>query len=494
MSASISIPNYNNSNRVPGYYFAVDPSKANTGTVNRRVLIVAQMVAGTATPGQAGISAGPADAQAKYGPASQAAHAVARYRGIDNVGELWVLPLADDPAAQKATSTLAFNGPATASGTLSLYVGDRLVPVPVNAGDSAVTVASNFGSLINGDPTFSVAASINLVTGVITLTAVNAGLVGNDLRLGLNVLGTAGGQATPAGVGVAITQPTGGTTNPTALASALAELGDTTFDLIFHAYNDTGSLNAFQNFESDVSGRWEPTNQLFGHVITAMRGTFGAVTAFGVTRNDQHASIMPISDSPSSPLAWAAEIAAQAAITLRNNPAIPLADVALTVMPPSIAGRFIFNQRESLLYDGLSTHRVDDSNTVILERVVTTYQKNALGVADNSYLDIETLLTIQVVIQDFKAFLATQCSRKILVADGTKIPGGSPAITAQIVGAMCGSRYRVQAGNFWVQDVDGFIADLQATNAGNGVVELLLPPRIGNQLRIVAASVQFTKP
>ncbi len=492
MSASISIPNYNASNRVPGYYFAVDPSKANTGTINRRVLIVAQMVAGVAVPGVAMISSGLADAQAKYGPSSQAAHAVGRYRGIDNVGELWVLPMADDPASQKASGGFAFTGPATVAGTLSLYIGDRLVSLPVNLGDSAAATAANFQALIAADPTFGVTATI--AGAAVTLKAANGGLCGNDLLLGLNLLGTGGGQATPAGVGVTITPMTGGTTNPTALASALAALGETAFDLFLHPYSDTGSLNAFQNFLSDTSGRWEATNQLFGHAITAVRGTFGTVTAFGVTRNDQHASIMPVSDSPSSPLAWAAEITAWAAITMRNNPAIPLADVALTVMPPSVAGQFIFNQRESLLYDGLSTHRVDASNTVYLERVTTTYQRNALGVADNSYLDIETPLTLEVVIQDFKAFLAAQCSRKILVADGTKIPGGSPAITAQIIGAMCVSRYRVQAGNFWVQDVVGFAAEIEAVNAGGGAVQLLLPIRIGDQLRIVAANVQFTKP
>ena len=93
-----------------------------------------------------------------------------------------------------------------------------------------------------------------------------------------------------------------------------------------------------------------------------------------------------------------------------------------------------------------------------------------------------------------KAYLAGQFPRAILVADGTKIPAGAPVTTAQIVGASVASRYRTQCNQFWAQNAELLAAGLQAVNAGGGVVNLLLPYQIANQLRVVSANVQFQKP
>lgn len=493
MSGAVSVPGYPTSNLVPGVYFAVDNSQANTASVKRRVLIVAQMLAGVAVPNVATISGGVSDAIGKYGLGSQAAIMVAAYRAIDSVGELWVLPLADDPAAHKAAGSFAFTGPASGAGVLSLYVGDVLVPVSVNAGDTATAIAANAATAIGASTGLGAGIGVTAAAsaGTLTLTARNGGLAGNDVALGLNVLGTAGGQVTPAGVGVTVTQPTGGLQNPTALATELAALGTRAYDLFIHPYNDEASLTAWETFNA---GRWQPIGQLFGHAVTAFRGTYGQATALGLTQNDPHQTIMAISDSPSAPMIWAAQVGAQVEISLRQNPALPVTGVALTVMPPSDAGRFGFAQRDSLLGDGISTFLVSDSGTVTIERLVTTYQTSPAGVPDNSYLDIETLMTLMICIQDMNIFLASTFGGCILVADGSKIPAGIKATTAQLIGLACVSRYRTQAANLWVQNPDQFAAQLVATNAGNGLVTLLLPFQLANQLWAIAGNVQFTKP
>lgn len=110
MSGSITVPNYSDTNRVPGLYFALDNSKANTASVTRRVLILGQTIAGSGAPNVATLSAGYSDAVAKYGAASQCARMVSAYRAIDAQGEVWVLPLADDTSAQAATGRLLYPG------------------------------------------------------------------------------------------------------------------------------------------------------------------------------------------------------------------------------------------------------------------------------------------------------------------------------------------------------------------------------------------------
>ncbi|OUJ03198.1 phage tail sheath subtilisin-like domain-containing protein [Acetobacter cibinongensis] len=489
MSSAISIPGYSDTNRVPGFYLALDNSVANSATANRRILLVGQMLSGgAATAGVAEISSGPTDALSRYGAGSQCARMVAAYRKLDSAGEVWVLPLADAMGANKATGTITVTGPATASGVLSLYVSDTLISVPVEAGDSASTVATNAVSAARGAVNMPVALSAS--NGVLTATALNAGLAGNDILLAVNMLGIAGGQVLPAGLSVTVTAMSGGALNPD-VSSPLSGLGERIYDLYSHPYTDTGSLTAFRQKFDNLSGNWSPMRQLYGHHITAIRGSYGTVTAFGLSQNDPHGTVMPIADSPSCPLVWAAQLAAVAAVSMRDNPALPIKGLSLTVLPPSDAGRFTFDERNSLLYDGLSTFTVDDSGTVLTERLITTYQKNASGVPDDSYLDLERLLTAQIAMQDMRTYLASRFSRFILVADGTRIPAGARATTAQLVGKAAAARYRWQATQFWVQNPDTFAANIVAQNSGNGAVKLLMPFQFAEQLWIIAGNVQF---
>ncbi|GBQ92093.1 bacteriophage tail sheath protein [Acetobacter nitrogenifigens DSM 23921 = NBRC 105050] len=493
MSGSVSIAGYNATNRVPGFYFALDNSKANTASVQRRVLIVGQMITGTGVANVATLSAGYSDSVAKYGAASQCAQMVSAYRKIDTQGEIWVLPLADDASAAAATGSWTISGTATAAGTLSLYVGDQLISVGVSSGDTAATVIASAVTAANQVAGLPVSIVESSTAGTLTATALNKGACGNDILLGVSLLGTTGGQSVPSGLTVAAGTMAEGTTNPTTLATALATAGERVYDLIIHPYTDSGSLNALQEWLNDTAGRWSAMLQLYGHAITAYRGTYGAATAFGITRNDQHATITPIGDSPSSPLIWAAQLGAATAQSMRTNPALPVTGIALTVMPPTDAGRYTTSQRNSLLYDGLATFTVNDSGTVEIERMVTTYQTNSAGVADDSYLDMETLLTAEICMQDLRTFLASQYSGYILVADGSKIAAGQKATTAALIGKAAASRYRYQATQLWVQNADTFASALTATNVGGGVVDLLLPYDFANQLRIVAGSLQFTK-
>ncbi|MCJ8355563.1 phage tail protein, partial [Novacetimonas hansenii] len=160
--------------------------------------------------------------------------------------------------------------------------------------------------------------------------------------------------------------------------------------------------------------------------------------------------------------------------------------VALTVMPPTDAGRFTLAQRNSLLHDGISTFTVDDSGTVNIERLVTTYQENAEGVPDDSYLDIETLMTAMICLQDMRIYLASMFAGFILVADGTKISAGAKATTAQLIGKACAARYNWQCSQLWAQNAATFAASLQSQNQGGGQVFLLMPYDFANQLWVIA--------
>ena len=109
--------------RLPLFFAEVNNTQANSATLNQRALIIGQITsAGSAVPNVPVLSQGVADAAAQGGPGSMLHLMTQAYRANDSFGEVWYLPLADDPGATAATGTLAFTAAATANGTLSLYI------------------------------------------------------------------------------------------------------------------------------------------------------------------------------------------------------------------------------------------------------------------------------------------------------------------------------------------------------------------------------------
>lgn len=500
---------YPTTNRVPGVFAEIDPSLANTGQVNQRTLILGQKLSsGSYAAGVPIISSGVGDCQNGAGLGSMLALELQQYRGSDSFGEVWLLPLADDPSAAAATEALTVTGPATQSGDIYLYIGhsptvtqNRII-CAVNNGDSANTMAANLTAAINAQPYCPVSAvNTGAPSATVTLTAKNKGLAGNAIDVRANYAGALGGEVFPTGVGITYGNPvgngsllSGGTVNPS-LTTPLSNIaGDQTFDFIVCPYTDSTSLNAIQAFLNDTAGRWSWEQELFGGAWTAYRGTLSALTSFGTSRNDQHVSAMGFYDSPTPDWLWAAEYAANAAASLRADPSLPIQTLQLQVDAPPLPSQFNISQRNTLLYDGISTFVVNDAGQVSIDRGCTTYQLNPAGAPDDSYLDVETMYTLQFCIRDMRIFLQTIYAQMKLVADGTRISAGSNMCTSQTVLASAISRYRVQAQGGLAQNPDIFADAASAQNAGGGLVKLLLPYQLANQLRQIAMLIQFTKP
>ena len=309
----------------------------------------------------------------------------------------------------------------------------------------------------------------------------------------LNYLGAAGGEVTPAGVGVTITALASGATNPT-LTTALANLGDQPFDFIVCPYTDATSLAALTAFLNDTAGRWSWQSKIYGHYFTAFRGTLGASTTFTTTLNDQHSSTTPYNDSPTPPMIWAAALAAQAAISVRADPATPIRSVFLQgILAPPIQSRFTLAQRDTLLHDGGSTFRVDQSGNVILEKLITTYQTNSFGQPDNSYLDAETMFTLMAVLRRLETDVTTQFARYKLAADGTKFGPGANVVTPAIIRATMIAEYRQMVDLAWVQQADAFAAGLivQQDTGNPNRVNVLWDGVLIDRLDVLALLAQF---
>jgi phage tail sheath gpL-like len=493
--------------RIPLFFAELDASKANTAGAAQRTLLIGQITsAGTYTAGTPVRISSAAEAITGGGVGSILSQMAAYYALNDRSGEVWALPLADAGGAVAATGTIAITGPATASGTIALYIAGVKVSIPVTAGDAASAIAANIAAAINasdgrvagntnmigcGLPVTASAASAN-----VTVTARNAGLLGNDIDLRLNHLGSAGGEFLPAGVGITITAMASGATNPT-ITTALGNLADQAFDTIVCAQTDATALSALKSFLADTAGgRWNPMSQIYGHAWTALRATAGTAATFATGQNNQHLTTVPFYDSPSPCWAWAAGFAGQGAASLRADPGVPLQFLTVVgLLAPLLASRYQQTVRNStLLYSGCSTWTADTSGNVVIERIITTYVTNAQGAPDNSYLNVETLYTLMYVIRFMRSWVQAKYSRVKLAADGTRVRPNSNVVTPAIIRADVIAAYRTLEEDYaLVQQSDLFaqnlIVEKDATNPDR--VNILWPGTLINQLRQFATLFQF---
>jgi phage tail sheath gpL-like len=190
---------------------------------------------------------------------------------------------------------------------------------------------------------------------------------------------------------------------------------------------------------------------------------------------------------------WAAEVTAWCASSLRVDPGLPLQYITTTLKAPQIADRWSLGERNTLLYSGLSTFRIGDDNSVIIERMATTYQENAAGAPDNSYLDVETMYGLMFVARDLAIYLLSKYARKKLVSDTTVILAGSNCVSAPLIRASVISEYRALEAAGYVQNSTTFAKNVIVQNAGNGLVKVLAPVDLVNQLRQMAILLQFLK-
>ena len=404
--------------RVPLFYAEVNNSQANTGGQNQRAQIIGQITAsGIAVPNEPLQCLGATDANTQGGQGSMLALMTQAFLDNDDFGTVYYLPLSDAGGAVAASGTIAFSAAPTANGTIALYIAGQSVPVAVTSGEAVASIATAVAAAINSMPSLPVTATAS--TGTVTITAKNAGLCGNDIDVRFNYVGASNNEYTPAGL--AFTQTgtqsgsgyllAGGATNPT-LTTALANLGSQSFDFIVSPYTDATSMAAISAFLNDSTGRWSYVNQLYGHVFMASRGTSGTLTTLGNSMNDQHSTIMGMYDSPTPNWIWAAGVGGAAAASLKVDPALPLQTVPISgVLAPPAINQFPMTSRNTLLWDGIATFTVDGAGVCHIENLITTYQKNGSGVADNSFLEVETMFTLMYVLRYLQGVVTSKYSR-----------------------------------------------------------------------------------
>lgn len=485
---SISFNSIPANNRVPFVFVEFNNTNAIQGTglkAYKALLLGQKLAAGSATANVPVRVTSAAQGISLFGEGSMLHHMLEKWFATNKTTALWVIPQEDNGAGVKAQGTLTFTGPATGAGAINLYFAGRKISVAVAAADTATAIATAVAAAINAKPSLGVTATSAL--GVVTFDYVHKGLVGNEFDTRANYFD---GEALPAGVGLTIVQLTGGTLNPV-LTAAIAAMGEEQYDVIATGYNDATSLTAI---EAEMADRFGPLRQNDGVVFTAKNGNFAALTALGDSRNSPHVSISAMYKHPSHVAQFAAALAAVVAFYGNIDPARPFQTLAVAgELPASETDRFTNAERNLLLFDGISTNNVDAGGLVRLERMITTYQENALGADDVSYLDVTTMLTLSFLRYDFRNYFASKYPRHKLANDGTRFGEGQAVMTPALGKAEAIAKFRAWEELGLVENAEDFKANLIVERNSGDVnrLDFLLPPNLINALVTTAAQIDF---
>ncbi|WP_086733819.1 phage tail sheath C-terminal domain-containing protein [Erythrobacter colymbi] len=478
--------------RTPGQHIEFDSSRAVSGLppIENRVLLIGQkLAAGSAAALGINPISSASQAVALFGQGSQLARMAAAYFAADSFSEVNAIALDDAAGSAKATCTLTLTGPATAAGTIALWIAGERIAVGVQQAAIANTVAAAVAAAIAARPDLPVTAAVGGAPNqhVVTLTARNGGTNGNDIDVRHS---HAAGEALPAGVGLVITAMAGGATDPV-IDAVWPVIGDNPYRTIVLGVTDA---TTYASAVAELDSRAGSARMLESIAYGARRGTQGALAAFGAGLNSELVSILGIGSSPTCPCQAAAIYAAACGYYSAIDPARPLQTLALKGMvAPKVEARFTRAQRELLLRDGISTFTVTPAGTCLIERAITTYQTDDFGLADLSFLDLETPLTLFYLRASLRARIAQKFPRQKLAADGTRYGAGQAIVTPSTIRAELLALAREWEELGLVENLDQYKADLiverDATDPNR--INALVPPNIVNQFRAFAAAIQF---
>ena len=478
--------------RVPWTYVEFD----STGAVSsgqgmpHKIAVIGQMLStGTATANTPIRVTSYAQAQTLFGAGSMLSFMAKRLIQNNPSTEAWHFPLAAIVGGTQAVGKLAVTVTTATAGTIYLYIAGIRLSIGVTAGMTdaqiATAIVAEITSNVNNLP---VTAAVNGTNpNEVDITCNWKGTTGNEIDLSLNYNS---GESLPTGVSIAITDMATGATDPD-IQDALDQFLDVRYTEIVSPYTDSASLTAIS---TEMNTRNGATIQLDGYAFMAKNETLGNLSTLGDSVNSQFLLIMGFNNSPSPSWEWASALAARCAFEAQNDPAKPVQTVELTgVLPPKTADRFTSDERNLLLYDGISTFTVDANNVVRMERVITTYKTDATGADDPSYLNWETMATLSYLRYDFRNTFLRKFPRYKLADDGNRLSPGQQILTPKNAKAEAVAIFLTWQELGLVENADAFKESLivERNIADRDRLDFNIQPDLINQFRVAGVKISF---
>lgn len=474
----------------PGTFAEFDSSRAVKGLASapHTVLISGLMLAtGTATAGAVTFVKSPGAAITLFGQHSPIAQAIGRYKAKDPLTEVFAVGLAEG-SGTNAVGSFALTGTATATGPFYGYIGGRRIAVAVNSGDTASEVGDAFvtaHNLLTDSP-----VTVANTTGTVATTARLDGTYGNDIMMGHSLQD---GEELPAGLACTVNAMATGATEPD-YADLVTAMGEDWYNTLVLC---TADATEIAKVVTELEDRWGPMRQIEGSCFVCKPDTQGNLTTYGNALNSHTLVVSGVEKSGLPLLPWeiAAEVAATDARQAQTDPARHLGTLLLPgIKAPPRGARFTRAERDTVLSDGISTTKAASDGRMLIERIITTYQTNGSGIADESLKDQTSVRTLGALRYSLRARIASKYGRHKLADNGNEI-AGQPIVTPDTIRAEIIALFLEWQDQGWVENVEQFKDELlvERDSGDANRVNAIIPPDLINSFLVLAASVQFIR-
>lgn len=482
---------------VPGMYQEIDNSLAGTREETKRILLIGSFSStGNAKDGKIERITSSIKAAALFGYGSNLSIMAENFLAINNQDELYALPVAESGTAfsEKYKIEIAEGS----SGNISVKINEREANISVLKGDSAETVAGKITASIN--TIFNLPISAEAEENTITFASISKGNQGIILNI----------ESDNSKISLTSIEKTDAADSPISDWKKYFEaMGETRYNYIINSFNDSNTL---KSFASELEDRYSALRQIGARMFVCLSSNIGdeseANSIIGKTKkiNSPHIAVVPIVkgeivkgeqeslNTSYLPSVFLTRIAATAIDSLIKDPSSNT--LGLEVAGISADKPLSFEERQSLLLGGVSTYTLDTAGNISIERLVVSYTTNSEGERDTSYLDIQTVETIDAI----RNYINTEAKRRFkgwkLSSDSSETFGaGAKVMTVEVWKSFLCEIYKqvFVEEKQWAQDFNSYKDSLtaQIKTGSKTRLEYSHKPNLIGQFYIGAGLNQF---
>lgn len=503
-------------NQLVPFFYAEVTTQAQPISPALRVLLIgqknvgAQYSEGTALPNVPYLLTGD-NARTLFGAGSVLYWMYERARANAPFSEIWGATSDHSEDATRGFARLVVTGVPSSrkTGFIDIYINGHSVTSRVFPPEGATTVENKQAirdrllRAINANPALPcVAQKKHPETGeaapyhTLYLVSKFAGTLGNENSVSLR--SPRGKISALARYYIDIKQNFGGGAGEINLLSILNRLGDMEFDIFVTPSMAGGAYNRFSEFMQD---RWSPQKQLYGHVVSARKGTVqftgegysGGLIQWAEALNDPHLSVIGYRVSEQPSWEWSSALAGVMSVHWVAPPELsrPLQTLELSGLAASWQDDepFDTNERQALLSRGVSTWTLDNDGTIRVERVRTLRKYSDAGELDPSWADAITMFQAQYFVRFLRRAIVGAFPRAALSTDDLGIEGFASAEEVRQVILLA---YDDLVALGLVENAELFAAGLvvERNAIDRNRLDCYVQPDMVNQLRVVAVLVE----
>jgi phage tail sheath gpL-like len=307
---------------------------------------------------------------------------------------VYAIAVPEPGSSAAATGTVTFSGTATSAGTHYLSIGGDLYELSVAVGDTDDEEAAALVAAITANKSASVsaAAGIGELANVVTITAKNKGVNGNQIRIVSNPAGTIQSNKNPAGI--ALTLPatgylTTGAGNPDVSVvffdAGADKLGDRWYTIITCPYQDATALAQYKLLGD---ARFNPAvKRFFASYLGYVAKTYSEALALPATINSKWISPVWENRSLVPDCELGAAVCGLVAASAILDPGRPFKTLELGIpVDDSIINRS-YAQNDALYRAGMGYCKISSSGALVIGDLATSYRTTGAGASTEEWFD-----------------------------------------------------------------------------------------------------------